>query len=363
MLIKDPATISSVLDFLSKKLEKFQDKQNKDDFEKTKELLRIEKIEGEKKMFYLKNSNEFDGKSLLEYIESENVRLVRQREELIDLSVKIANLNNRDDTEKAMDEVINHYKSGLNSGVALRDMLTMIKERYPWGSNKKKIMIFVSFVACVLGIGLFVLDLTTDLDFGIKMLNKENKSANETENFHSYLSKKENDFNFSSPDSLRSACDAYINFYDNHTKDSTILDDEDYELTGWIAIWHCIQPFVAIMIVFFSINYSRGWEEVKRSFRDIPDLPDFLDHVLCPTPYDKLNYLLCGVPALLILLLWYLVLVLGKFVPLPAFTNIYRFYLDVRCHDARSKPDFRTMIVSIEGKIRDHEALGQLLKS
>ena len=62
-------------------------------------------VEGKKTMFYL---------YLLEYIDTQNVRLIRQREELIDLSVKIANLNHRDDTEKAMEEV-------------LRDMITQIK--------------------------------------------------------------------------------------------------------------------------------------------------------------------------------------------------------------------------------------------
>ena len=350
MLIKDPAQISSVLDFLSKKLE------SKEDYEKTKESIGVEKIEEEKKkMFYLVNREEFDGKSLLEYIESENVRLSRQREELIDLSVKIANLNNRDDTEKAMDEVINHYKSGLPSGVGLRDMIKMIQDRHPCSSTKKKIMIFVSLLACVLGIGLFVLDLTTDLDFGIKMLNKENKSSIEAENVHSYLLKKKTDFNFSSPDSFHSACDAYMNFYENHTRNSTILDDEDFELTGWIAMWHCIQPFVAIMIVFFSINYSRGWEEVKRSFRDIPNSRYSRNGIWHPTPNRKLNFLLCFIPRL--------VLVVGNFVPLPAFTNLYRFYLDVMCHDARSKYYFRYMIVDIEKEIRNHEALGKCFKS
>ena len=35
----------------------------------------------------------------------------------------------------------------------------------------------------------------------------------------------------------------------------------------------------------------------------------------------------------------------------------------MRCHIARSKPDFRTKIVSIEKKIKDHEALGKFLNS
>ena len=74
-------------------------------------------------MFFNVKCKVLDRKSLLKYIDSQNVRLSRQREELIDLSVKIADLNHRDDTEKAMAEVINHYKSGLPSGVGLRECL------------------------------------------------------------------------------------------------------------------------------------------------------------------------------------------------------------------------------------------------
>ena len=134
---KDPGRISNVLSFLTKMLEKYQNKDKKDENKK------IEEIFGEmfgrgndKNIFYLVECPELDGKSLLWYINSQNVRLFRQREELIDLSVKIASLNHGGDSEKAMNEVINNYKSGLASGVGLRDMINMIKERYRWSPSK-----------------------------------------------------------------------------------------------------------------------------------------------------------------------------------------------------------------------------------
>merc|ERR1719245_260461 len=71
-----------------------------------------------------------------------------------------------------MDEAINNFKSGLDSGVGLRDMINMIKERYPWSSSKMYIMILVSIVACLLGIGLYAFDLTTDIQFSLEMLNE-----------------------------------------------------------------------------------------------------------------------------------------------------------------------------------------------
>ena len=77
-----PNFISSVLDFLSKKLEKFEGYQN---YQEIKEILGIEKMKGKQKvMFYNIECKRLDGISLLEYIDSQNVRLIRQREELID---------------------------------------------------------------------------------------------------------------------------------------------------------------------------------------------------------------------------------------------------------------------------------------
>ena len=170
LMHKDPTRISAVLDFLSKSLNK--------DYQKTKEILGIETDhEGEKMIFYLVKCEVLGGFSLLEYIDSQNVRLSRQREELIDLSVKIANLNQGDDTETAMKEVIEHFKSGLDSGVGLRDMIEMIKERYPWKPNKKKIMILVSLITCLLGIGLYVFDVKTDLQFSLEMLDRTNNNT------------------------------------------------------------------------------------------------------------------------------------------------------------------------------------------
>merc|ERR1712062_605534 len=87
-------------------------------------------------------------------------------------------------TEKSMDEVINHYKSGLPSGIGLRDMITTIKGRYHWSLDKKKIMFFLSLLTCLLGIGLFVLDLTTDIEFSFEMFNKENDLENDDQSFN-----------------------------------------------------------------------------------------------------------------------------------------------------------------------------------
>ena len=165
---KDPIKISSLLDLFSKILKKTDQ-----DYEGIKEILGIETKTGDEKhkktIFYLVKCEEFENKSLLEYIESQNVRLIRQREELIDLAVEIASLNHGKDTEKAKQEVINSFKSGLASGVALRDMIDMVNERFPWSSAKKWIMVFLSLFVCISGTFLYVFDVVTDFLFTEEM--------------------------------------------------------------------------------------------------------------------------------------------------------------------------------------------------
>ena len=342
ILNKDPDMISSFLDFLFKMLGKFKGKEdNKDDYyEYLKEVLGIEMIRREQKvMFYNIKCKVLEDKSLLEFIDSQNVRLSRQREELIDLSVKIANLNNRDETEEAMDEVIKHYKSGLPSGVGLRDMLTQIKERYPWSSAKKKIMIFVSLVTCLLAIGLFIFDVTTDIQFSLNMFN-EKKAFNGNEDFDDFLSKN----NFIFLKSVKAECYAEMNsaFKENYSRNSTILDDRDYKVTAWIALYHCVQPFIITLVVFLSMKCC------KRGKCSSPEKAGKSENKKW---WWCINSLLCCIPNLTYI---------GSLVPLPGLTNLYRLYLDVRSHIKRSKPDFRTRIVKIEKEIREHEALGEL---
>ena len=360
MLLKDSGEIiSSVLDFLSKKLEKFEDELNKDDYQKTKEILGIEIIKREKKVvFYNIQCKDLDEKSLLEYIDSQNVRFTRQREELIDLSVKIANLNhshtlrNGDEfedevivnTEEAMEEVINHYKSGLPSGEGLRDMMSQIKERYPWSYSKKVIMIILSLVTCLMGIGLFVLDLYTDVQFSQFMFNKGNTSlGNDDESFNeifsSFLSK--NNITPPSVESCKCLTEMEMEFDKGKNSSSDKINYDDYIVTGWIALWHCIQPFVATLVVFISMNFCRGG---KCSPSDQPEY-------LRDKKWWCWSSVLCCVPFLAYI---------GSVVPLLGLTNLFRFCLEVISHNVRSEPDFRTKIVRVEEKIMEHEAIGEL---
>ena len=254
MMSKDTNNISLLLDFFSRIVDKHGVKRKK--------IHEINTEFGEKRMFYLVKCQVLDGLSLLEFIDAENVRLSRQREELIDISVKIAHKNNNYKLAHSQEEVINHFKSGLPSGIGLRDMISQIKEHYPWSTSKKMIMIFLSLMTCILGVGLYILDLTTDLRFSLDM-------------FNGFKSSKEPDFdeiwaekglNFSSLRLSNRVCYDYMRSSVSKEKNYRKLDplsEELYVTTGWIAIYHCIQPFFITFLIFLSINCQK-WKSCSK---------------------------------------------------------------------------------------------------
>ena len=297
-------------------------------YQKTKEILGIEMIKGEQKvMFYNVNCRDLDDLSLLQYIDSQNVRLSTQREELIDLSVKIANLDHRDDTEKGREEIISNFKSGLISGVGLRDMIDMIRERYPWPSSKKIIMIFVSFMTLLFGIGLYVFDVKTDIQFSLVMLNKNNnatigEACPGTNNTREFILETLESY----PTCIEVTVKCFKLFL-SRAKEclSKPLSHKnlhsDYQTIAFLSFWHCIQPFLFVLIVF--VNKANNNRKKKRSFTNylfFPSLPGF----------------------------WK--------VPIPVLTYIYRFYLDIKFYSARTLYNFKEKVAEIEKEIEKHEA-------
>ena len=348
-MIKEPGMISNLLNFLSKMLEKIEDYDKK----RRQENDKIREIFGEMlgtlnqdNIFYLVKCQGFDGKSLLNYINSQNVRLLRQREELIDLSVKIANLTHRGNPEKAMDNVIKNYKSGLESGVGLRDMIDMIKERYPWSSTKMKIMIFVSLMTCALGIGLYVFDLTTDIRFSLEMYYLKAKGSFPED--PTYASIFQNITHPGPKECWQAFETAFETCWDQHyvdpEKNFTLIEYDDMKTTGGIAVLHCIQPFLGIFIVFLTMNYNKIKCSLPQMF-----VPDCLKRWCC-------------IPLKVLWILGYLLCFLASLIPLPVFTHIYRFCLYVRFYDARRKLEFRKKIMQIESEIQKYEALGKYWK-
>ena len=168
-------------------------------------------------------------------------------------------------------------------------------------------------VTCLLFIGLYVFDITTDFKFSFDMFYPNITNTSIQDSTCPILKKNVSMFPSCTEDCWAQLLDQ------TETIKLEFIKKEDYEVTGWIALYHCIQPFVVTMIVFLSIN---------KGSPTIPDVPRCLQ--------------------------------VGSWVPIPALTYIYTFYLDVRSHHVRSKPAFRTKMVGIEKEIKDYQVLGKL---
>jgi len=224
-------------------------------------------------------------------------------------------------------------------------------------------MILVSIVACLLGIGLYAFDLTTDIQFSLEMLNETESLPLENQKYT--ISSQ------SFPEEckvkiMETSCPEKC-WEENHNVPSDPEYINDMKTTGWFAVWHCVQPFVVTFIVFFSM---------KIKHKDLPDIDDFHrpdclydedgDEYHWCFDYNILKWC-CLHPFLLLwFALWYPMRLLGNcllslasVLPMPIFTHIYMLYLNVRGHIARSKKKFKEKMENIERNIEEYEALGK----
>ena len=238
-------------------------------------------------------------------------------------------------------------------------------------------MNLVSLMTCLMGIGLYVFDLITDVTFSFDMLYGNIEKQNYYRNFK-YSSIFDDAANFSK--ACCKACweeeeGALVNF----NPSNTLLEvfKEDYQLTGWFAVWHCIQPFVVILIVFLSMNYKKlfRWDNIMNYNRwfmgDKFYTPGKSLGYCASKTWWPFNAVCCCLPNVIMIIyiiictiiqITYIInyiIYICIFLPIPVFTNLHRFFLDVKFHNARSKFDFKTRINDIEETIKEHENLGR----
>ena len=142
--------------------------------------------------------------------------------------------------------------------------------------------------------------------------------------------------------------------------------------TGWFALWHCVQPFLVTFFVFLSMNHKK----LPNAIVQILDYLCRCRHVIigiigcCCFPFT-LVYLLYKLVSKLLRAdtytkaykmakkLAYKLTYLASILPMPVFTHIYIFYLNVTGHIAWSKPEFKEKMEKWERKIEKYEALGK----
>ena len=114
-------------------------------------------------------------KSLIQYIVDNGPRMMKQREDLLDLLAK--HVERFDSEGKPLDQkqielkIINNLKLGLPSSTGLAECIKLTEEKFPWGKMKARGMIVFSIVANLLSLALYFVDVSTDGQFVYEMSN------------------------------------------------------------------------------------------------------------------------------------------------------------------------------------------------
>ena len=128
-------------------------------------------------------------KSLLQYIVDNGPRMIKQREELLDVLVNcVENVNSEDKKEIEL-RIINNLKLGLPSSPGLAECIAMTGEKFPWSKEKAAIMVLLSIFVWFLSYLIYLTDVGTDLKFADDMWNSSQKNftslqANCTDEFY-----------------------------------------------------------------------------------------------------------------------------------------------------------------------------------
>ena len=135
--------------------------------------------EGEERV-YLVKSEVLGGKSLLQYIVDNGPRMMKQREDLLDVlakHVEIVNSDGKSLNEKQKEsKIIKNLKLGLPSSTGLSECITMTEEKFPWSSIKARGMIALSVVSNLFSLALYFVDVYTDGMFVGEMLDNSKKN-------------------------------------------------------------------------------------------------------------------------------------------------------------------------------------------
>ena len=270
--------------------------------------------EGENR-FYLVKTKVLRGKagdrSLLQYIVDNRARMMKQREELLDLLAE--------KIEKEESKIVNNLKLGLPSSTGLAECIKMTEEKFPWSKMKAGGMITFSLTVNLLSFALYCLDVYTDGQFVDEMFN------NSQTNFPNLQANCTNDF-YDKIDEVYHLCkdktenfEECLEFFGNMThrgqkcKESGPRFDDlnKYTECFWYSLIHCIAPIVWTFLVFvLTMKVSNIWR-----------------------------------------------------IPFPPITRIVKFYQHTLFFQIRTKPDFKEKVPEIEAKITDHEDLVNLSSS
>lgn len=144
---------------------------------------------GKEERFYLVKTKALVDKfgqerSLLQYIIDNGSRMMKQREELLDLLTEKTEREyvkqTRDFDGKATEsKIVNKLKEGLPSSIGLTESLKITKEKFEWSTAKATMMGVKSFFLFFLSLLFYVADVVTDCWFVLDMFADSQKNFTE----------------------------------------------------------------------------------------------------------------------------------------------------------------------------------------
>ena len=136
-------------------------------------------------LFCLKR--DFDGnKTLLEFLNDQG--LVKEREELVQLLIKIDRFRYTNSEEKMESErrIIKILRAGMKPSKGLKESIESVQEKYPWKYGKIAVKSGASVLMCLLGCSLYVSDIASDFHF-YSSLDQNDEAARITTIIHIIL--------------------------------------------------------------------------------------------------------------------------------------------------------------------------------
>ena len=269
--------------------------------------------EGENRFYLVKSFQE--GKSLLQYIVDNGSRMMKQREDLLDVLAK--HVERVDSEGKPLDQkqielnIINNLKLGLPSSDGLTECIKILEDKFQWGKMKARGMIASGIIVNLMSLALYVLDVYTDGQFVGEMLDSSRKNftilqTNCTTEFYYKIDEGNQHCNRETGTITR--C---IDFFERKALKGQkcreigprFEDPNKFTECFWYSLAHCIAP---IIWTFFVFLMSMKVSNIKK-------------------------------------------------IPFPPITRIVKAYQDTQMLKMRARVDFKNEVPKMEARIAKYE--------
>ena len=218
-----------------------------------------------------------DIQSTLQYVLGKN--LVKEREHMLEMLMS----DERNENGRFINEDNSKYrvtrklKSMIPSSIGLRDCIASLNEKFKWSSSKLwSIMMWTFFTRVILGTTFYFLDVYTDLNFSLYLLNQTKTNFSYQidmcrPNFESKFNEtveKCRGANFDSNECLILL--RRVNFLGDNcfNQEQRFEEPENWKIAGIVSLSHCILP---ILVTIITWVFTTDWKTCNlKTFLKIP---------------------------------------------------------------------------------------------